>query len=45
MDKCQVYVRAENLFSFDKIKELNCEDLSLGYPDLFTVYLGFNINF
>lgn len=45
MDKCQVYVRAENLFSFDKIKDLNCEDLSLGYPDLFNIYLGFNINF
>ena len=45
MDKCQIYVRAENLFSLDKVKDFNCEDLSLGYPDLFNVYLGFNINF
>lgn len=45
MDKCQVYVRAENLFSLDKIQGFNCEDLSLGYPDLFNVYVGLNINF
>ena len=45
MEKLQIYVRAENLFSLDKIKGLNCEDLSLGYPDLLNVYLGLNINF
>lgn len=45
MEKLQIYVRAENLFSLDKINGLNCEDLSLGYPDLLNVYLGLNINF
>lgn len=45
MDKCQVYVKAQNVFSIDKIKYFNCEDLSLGYPDLFSVYVGLNVNF
>lgn len=45
MEKLQVYAKALNVFSIDKIKSFNCEDLSLGYPDLFSVYLGININF
>ena len=45
MDKFQVYARAENVFSIDKIDYFNCEDIALGYPDLFTVYVGLNINF
>lgn len=45
MDKCQIYARAQNVFSIDKIKYFNCEDLTLGYPDLFSVYVGLNINF
>lgn len=45
MDKLQVYVKAQNVFSIDKIKYMNCEDLSLGYPDLFSLSLGVNINF
>lgn len=45
MDKFQVYARAENVFSIDKIDYFNCEDIVLGYPDLFTVYVGLNINF
>lgn len=45
MDKLQVYAKAQNVFSIDKIKYFNCESVSLGYPDLFSLYLGVNINF
>lgn len=45
LDKCKLYVRANNLFSIDKIDYFNCEDMVLGYPDLFSLYLGLNINF
>lgn len=45
MDKCQIYAKAQNVFSIDNIKGFNCEDITLGYPDLFSVYLGVNINF
>lgn len=45
MDQCQVYVRGNNLFSIDHVKYLNCEDLSVNYPDLMSVFVGVNINF
>lgn len=45
MDKCQVYVRGNNLFSLDHIKYMNCEDLSINYPDMTSLYFGVNINF
>lgn len=45
MNRCQVYLRGNNLFSIDHIKYLNCEDLSVGYPDLASVFVGVNINF
>ena len=45
MDKCRIYAKAQNVFSIDKIKYFNCENLVLGYPDLFSLYLGVNINF
>ena len=45
MDKLQIYARAQNVFSIDKIKGFNCEDLTLGYPDVFALYFGVNINF
>lgn len=45
MDKLQIYVRAQDLFSLDHIKYLNCESLSLGYFDTMGVSLGLNINF
>ncbi|WP_320969383.1 SusC/RagA family TonB-linked outer membrane protein [Bacteroides nordii] len=45
MDKLQIYAKALNVFSIDKIKSFNCEDIALGYPDLFSVYVGLNINF
>lgn len=45
MDKCRIYAKALNVFSIDKIKYFNCEDITLGYPDVFSVYVGLNINF
>lgn len=45
MDQCQVYLRGNNLFSLDHVKYLNCEDLSINYPDLMSVFVGVNINF
>lgn len=45
LDKCQIYIRGNNLFSLDHIKYLNCEDLSIGYPDLMSIHFGVNINF
>ena len=42
MDKLQIYVRAQDLFSLDHIKYLNCESLSLGYFDTMGVSLGLN---
>lgn len=45
MDKCQVYVRGNNLFSLDHIKDMNCEDFSINYPDMTSLYFGVNINF
>lgn len=45
MDKLELYVKAQNIFSIDKIKYMNCEDLSLGYPDLFSFCIGVNVNF
>lgn len=45
MEKIQVYARANNLFSIDHVKYLNCEDLKVNYPDMTSVYLGININF
>lgn len=45
MNKCQVYLRGNNLFSLDHIKYMNCEDLSVNYPDLMSLFVGVNINF
>lgn len=45
MDKCQIYAKALNVFSIDKIKYFNSEHIALGYPDLFSLYVGLNINF
>lgn len=45
MEKCQVYVRGNNLFSLDHIKYMNCEDLSVNYPDMLSLFFGVNINF
>ena len=45
MEKCQVYLRGHNLFSLDHIKYMNCEDLSINYPDLMSIFVGVNVNF
>lgn len=45
LDKVQVFVRANNLFSLDHVKYLNCEDLNVNYPDMLSVYMGLSINF
>lgn len=45
MQKCQVYARGNNLFSLDHIKQMNCEDFSINYPDMTSIYFGVNINF
>lgn len=45
MEKCQLYVRAQDLFSLDHMKGLNCESLSLDYFDTMAVSLGLNVNF
>lgn len=45
MDQCQVYLRGNNLFSLDHIKYMNCEDLTVNYPDLMSLFVGVNINF
>ena len=45
MEACQVFVRANNVFSLDHVKYSNCEDLSVNYPDMLSVYFGFNVKF
>lgn len=45
MQKMQVYARANNLFSIDHVKYLNCESMKVGYPDMTDIYFGVNINF
>lgn len=45
MDQLQIYVRAQELFSLDHIKYLNCESLSLSYFDTMSISLGLNMNF
>lgn len=45
MKDCKVYVRGNNLFSLDHISYLNVENMTLNYPDMFSVYAGVNIKF
>ena len=45
MKNCKIYIRGNNLFSLDHISYLNSENLTLNYPDMFSVYAGVNINF
>lgn len=45
LDNCQIYARANDLFSLDHVKYLNPENLSVGYPDLTALFLGLKINF
>lgn len=45
MENCKIYVRGNNLFSLDHISYLNCENMTLNYPDMFSLYAGINIKF
>ena len=45
MENCKIYVRGNNLFSLDHISYLNCENMTLNYPDMFSLYAGVNIKF
>lgn len=45
MENCQVYLRGNNIFSLDHVPYLNCESMSVNYPDIASVYAGVNIKF
>lgn len=45
MENLKVYLRGNNLFSLDHISYLNCENLTVNYPDMFAVYAGVSVKF
>ena len=45
MDEFRIFLSGNNLLSIDKVKYLNCENLSVNYPDLMNFFAGININF
>lgn len=45
MQKFQIYLRGNNLCSFDHVPYLNCESLTVNYPDMLSAHLGVNITF
>lgn len=45
LQKFQVFARGNDLFSLDHVDYMNCEDFSVNYPDMTSVYVGVNINF
>ena len=45
MDEFRIFLRGNNLFSIDKVKYLNCEDIAVNYPDMMSFFAGININF
>lgn len=45
LDKCQIYLSGNNLFSWDHVPYLNCENITLNYPDMFSVYAGVKVSF
>lgn len=45
MQQFQIYLRGNNLFSLDHVPYLNCEDLTINYPDMLSMHLGVNITF
>ena len=45
MDKLQIFVSGNNLFSIDHVPYLNCEYIEKDYFDMMSVYAGININF
>lgn len=45
VENLQVYIRGNNIFSLDKVKYMNSENLGVNYPDLTTFFFGVNIKF
>ncbi len=45
MDRFRIFLRGNDLFSIDRVKYLNSESLTVGYPDLMSLFVGVNINF
>ena len=38
-------LQSVSFFALDHVKYSNCEDLSVNYPDMLSVYFGFNVKF
>jgi TonB-linked SusC/RagA family outer membrane protein len=45
LDKARIFVRGMDLFSIDKVKVMDPEEIGTGYPTLKTFYLGINVAF
>jgi hypothetical protein len=45
LSKARIFVRGMDIFSIDKVKVMDPEELSTGYPTLSTYYLGINVAF
>jgi TonB-linked SusC/RagA family outer membrane protein len=45
LSKARIFVRGMDLFSIDKVKVIDPEAISSGYPTLTTYYLGINVAF
>jgi TonB-linked SusC/RagA family outer membrane protein len=45
LENCQIYARANDLFTLDHIKYLSPDNLSVGNPDLTALFLGLKITF
>lgn len=45
LEQCRIFASANNVFSLDHVKYMNCEDFSINYPDMFSVYFGASIKF
>lgn len=45
MQQFQIYARGNNLFSLDHVPYLNCENLTVNYPDMLSMHVGVKITF
>ena len=45
LNKARIFVRGMDLFSIDKVKVMDPEEIGTGYPTLRTFYLGVNVAF
>lgn len=43
MDELQIFVRANNVLSIDKVPYLNVEDMGVSYPDMSNFYVGIKV--